>query len=168
MRRELYKYEQYCWGQSVEELKQTVNFVKTAIEGYWKMLPKSESDIQSLEFDRYIEIHGREADFLIQYGFWRLQGIFEVLLKQIIDITGKTHGLDNIIKTIKNKGLTILKEDELKQWKDFRNNLTHQASERLNLAPCDINISDLEEYLHLLITIYEDLENQIKKGNGLK
>lgn len=167
MRELLKEFEVPFWDQSIEELKQTVNFVKIAIGGYWKMLPFLDKEIKSHEVELIIEMHGREANFLIQFGFWRLQGIFETLLKQLFNIDQKTQGLYDIITIIKKKKWFILKESDLMQWKNFRNDLTHKPTERLNIAAVEIKLSDLDEYLELLIEIYKDFEKQVANKNGL-
>ena len=164
MRKELITFEEYFWGLTKDDFKATSDLVKVFMKSYWNEinLPK-ESKILTPEIDLFIAQHYRETQLLIQFGIWRLQSIFESLLK--VNFTIKTrNGIRTIIAELKKNGFTLIKENELLEWTRLRNNLSHSAPEMLQPCPTNLIESDIDEFSQLLLEIYEDLEMQ--KDNG--
>ena len=164
MRKELRKFEEYFWGLTKDDFKATSELVKVFMKAYWMeiKLPK-ESKTLTPEIDLFIAQHYRETQMLLQFGIWRLQSIFESLLKTNFDI--QSLGISEKLKDLKFKGFTVVKKKELLQWTALRNKLSHSAPEMLNPFPTNLIESDIDEFAQLLSDIYEDLERQkLTKG----
>lgn len=129
MRTELKKFEEYYWGLEKEDFKITCNLVKSFMKAYWNglSLPK-ENQIKTSEVDLFIAQHYRETQLLLQFGIWRLQSIFESLIKTTFNIK-RSGGINSLIKELKRKGFVLIKESELLQWTKLRNELSHNAPE---------------------------------------
>lgn len=163
MRKELITFEEYFWGLTKDDFKATSDLVKVFMKAYWKeiKLPK-ESKSVTPEIDLFIAQHYRETQMLLQFGIWRLQSIFESLLKTNFDIQVK--GISEKLKDLKVKGYTVVKKKELSKWTALRNKLSHSAPEMLHPCPTNLIESDIDDFSQLLLEIYEDLEMQ--KANG--
>jgi hypothetical protein len=82
------------------------------MKAYWKDLELHNDSKIVPEKDLYIAQHYRETQLLIQFGIWRLQSIFERLLKDEFDI--KTFGgIRKIVNDLKSKGYTLIKQTDL-------------------------------------------------------
>jgi len=164
LKKELITFEEYFWGLTKDDFKATSDLVKVFMKAYWSemKLPK-ESKIVTPEIDLFIAQHYRETQFLIQFGIWRLQSIFESLLKTNFAIQTR-NGIRTIIAELKKKGFALIKENELLEWTRLRNTLSHSAPEMLQPCPTNLIESDIDEFSQLLLEIYEDLEMQ--KTNG--
>ena len=166
MRKELLTFEEYFWGLTKEDFKATSDLVKVFMKAYWHEieLPK-QSKFLNHEIDLFIAQHYRETQFLIQFGIWRLQSVFESLLKTNFSIQTK-NGLSSILKILKSKGYKIIKEKELWQWVNLRNRLSHTAPEVIHPCPTNLIEQDVEDFSTLLLEIYDNLEIQkAKSGN---
>lgn len=159
MRNELKESEEYFWNLTKHDFKATSDLVKVFMKAYWKEIkPPVEKKIISHELDLFIAYHYREIQMLIQFGIWRLQSIFESLLTTNFEIN--VRGIGKKIKHLKEKGYAVIRENELLEWAELRNKLSHSAPEMLH--PCPINLieDDIDEFSQLLLEIYEDLETQ--------
>lgn len=160
MRPELVKFDDYFWGLTKNDFKSTSDLVKSFMKAYWKDLKLPiENNTVTPELDLFIDQHYYETQFLIQFGIWRLQSIFESLLKINFDIR-KTNGIWNMIKDLKKKGYTVIKESELLEWTQLRNKLSHSAPEMFHPLPTNLIEKDIDDFSQLLLEIYEDLEMQ--------
>jgi hypothetical protein len=164
MRKEILTFEDYFWGLTKDDFKATSDLIKVFMKAYWNeiKLPK-ESKIVTPEIDLFIALHYRETQMLLQFGIWRLQSIFESLLKTNFDIQVK--GIREKIKDLKVKGFNIIKKSELFKWAELRNKLSHSAPEMLHPCPTNLIESDIDDFSQLLLEIYEDLEMQ-KANDG--
>lgn len=162
MRQELISYEEYFWGLTKEDFKITTSLVKEFMRAYWRglTLPKNEKTVEP-EIELFIAQHYRETQFLIQFGIWRLQSIFESLITANFNI--QIRGFRKKIEELKRNGYTILKEDELFKWTLLRNILSHSPPEITQPCPKNLIESDIDEFSQLLYEIYEDLE--VQKSN---
>jgi len=106
MRNELQDFEEYFWDLTKDDFKITADLVKEFMKGYWKeiKLPKENKTVTP-EIDLFIAQHYRETQFLIQFGVWRLQSIFESLLKTNFAVQTR-NGIRTIISLLKKKGYT--------------------------------------------------------------
>jgi len=160
MRQQLKDFETYFWGLSKDDFNYTCDLVKTFMNSYAKELDVLKGkDIRPEEFDLYVAQHYREAQLLLQFGIWRLQGIFEGLLISYFPLNGTTQ-LWQILKVLQKQGYRLLKEDELEEWRKFRNKLTHNATERLHPCPTNLIEQDIVEFAQLLSEVYSDLDRQ--------
>lgn len=162
MREHLKKRDTPFWGVSKNDFITIFNFTKKAFELYYKESFPRIADKFNDEIGVILDIHYRESQYLLQFGIWRLQSTFETLLKQDFDLTDK-RGFQRLTDEVKKCGFTFIKENELKDWIDLRNNLSHTASEMCNPEPINLIIEDIEEYSKLLFEVYEDLEKQKEK-----
>lgn len=164
MRPELVKFDDYFWGLTKNDFKLTSDLVKSFMKAYWNDLKlQNEPNIVTEEFDLFIDQHYYETQFLIQFGIWRLQSIFESLLKSNFDIQ-KTNGIWSMINDLKRKGYSVIKENELLEWTQLRNKLSHSAPEMFHPSPTYLIESDIDDLSQLLLAIYEDLEIQKVKA----
>lgn len=160
MRKELKDFETYFWGLSNDDFAYTCDLVKMFMKSYGKELEVLKGkDTKPEEFDLYIAQHYREAQFLLQFGIWRLQGIFEGLLISSFTVDGTT-SLWKILEALKKQGYKLRKEKELREWTQLRNKLTHSATERFNPCPTNLIEQDIDEFSQLLSEIYSDLNRQ--------
>ena len=129
MRPELAKFDDYFWGLTKNDFKLTSDLVKSFISAYWDdlKLPK-DNNVEIHEFDLFIDQHGFEAQFLFQFGIWRLQSIFESLVKINFNFTKNCRGIMEIIHNLKSKQYEITKENELVYWGVRQNSLKHKIS----------------------------------------
>lgn len=160
MRTGLINFETYFWGLTKDDIVNTAELTKSFFKAYMDTVKLPTKQL-SPEIDLYLSLHIREAQFTLQFGIWRLQSIFETLLKSTFEIETQK-GLWKILYLLKAKGFYILEEKELLQWADLRNILSHSAPERLNPAPSNLFESDIDEYSSLLLRIYDNLELQNK------
>lgn len=160
MRQQLQNFEEYFWGLSTDDFAATRDLVKTFMNSYGKELDVlKDKEMPAHEYDLYVAQHYREAQFLLQFGIWRLQGIFEGLLISDFQVNGITN-LWKILEALKKQGYIILKEGELREWTRLRNKLTHEATERLHPCPTNLIEQDIDEFAQLLLDIYSDLDKQ--------
>lgn len=163
MRKELLMFENYFWGLTKDDFKATSDLVKNFMKAYWKNINLPvDTKIISPDLDLFIAQHYRETQFLLQFGIWRLQSIFESLLTTNFDI--QVRGIGEKIKYLKKKGFTLTKESELYEWTKLRNILSHSAPEMLQPCPTNLIESDIDEFAQLILEIYTDLEMQQPKS----
>ena len=164
MRADLINFETYFWGLSKDDITYTAELTKAYFKTYLTSIQLPSREFTP-EIDLYLSSHIRETQFLLQFGIWRLQSIFETLLKSNFAIETR-QGLRKIIKLLKEQGYYINEETELLRWTDLRNNLSHSAPERFHPAPSNLIESDLDEYASLLLNIYSNLEVQLNTKNS--
>lgn len=160
MRTELQNFENYFWGLTKDDILHTSELTKSFFKSYMDKLTLPDKEL-SPEIDLYLSTHYREAQFALQFGIWRLQSIFEELLKSTFKIETR-QGLRKILQLLKKGGFIIPEETELLKWADLRNLISHSAPEWLHPSPTNFVESDIDEYSSLLIRIYDNLNEQVK------
>ena len=94
-----------------------------------------------------------DSVFLWEYALWRLQGIFEGLIMTLFlpHLREKRlMGLLAKLKAMQNAGYTLTAEDEqeLTEWAELRNALSHRPPEQYR--PSELRETDVQEYLAIV------------------
>lgn len=104
--------------------------------------------------------HYIDSITVLQFGLWRLQGIFEGILRQEFFSNQEISGLKKKLDTVRSQGYDISDEDytELISWARLRNALSHFPPEKYR--PIGLDDADLLEYKNLVERVTVDLINQ--------
>lgn len=98
-----------------------------------------------------------DNQFIWHFGIWRLQGIFEGLMKQAFCADKKLTGLKSkldLTRKITNK-ISHSDYEELLEWGKLRNALSHFPPEQYR--PSLVNEDDFKEYLALVKRVTSEL-----------
>lgn len=169
MRAELKNYDWHTYGLDHENLDYIYNLIIDIIDRRNKQLKL----IKIITKIRYIfnpiayeetssdlaHYNYVENQFLLEFGFLRIQGIFEGILKKQFFPEDTLFGLtQKIERAIKEGGNISVEEKELLlEWSNFRNKLTHNPPEKYR--PSNIIKDDLEEFKNLCRNIILRLTN---------
>ncbi|RYX83995.1 hypothetical protein EON73_03590 [bacterium] len=160
MRDQLKSFHSYFWGLTKADFESTSELIKTMMKAFYELSNKVElSNLEPHEINLYMFQHYQETQFIIQFGIWRLQSIFESLVKTEFDINTRM-GLREIIKKVESQNYKIINKNELFEWSDLRNSLSHSAPETLHPDPIFFVEKDIDDFSKLLLNTFEDLLSQ--------
>ena len=145
------------------ELKQELSGVIVTDEK-GNEVPKDHAGFQEVIADLNY-YHWIENLFIYQFGFWRLHGILEGILRQKFFPEEELPGLKRKIDRIIQLGFKVDKKEheELLRWSRLRNALSHFPPEEYR--PTVIMRDDLEEYIDLACRVLHQLTSQ-KESNS--
>lgn len=177
MRSELKNFDWFVYGLSETDFDYTLDLIREIMEDRKVHLLKQLDEVvvygpddkpvdkQSPDaaeaYDDLIYYHHIGNEYLWHFGLWRLQGIFEGILKEKFFPSKRLAGLLKKLQVVEGQGFEINKADkeELLDWASLRNALSHAPPEAYR--PLALNEEDLAEYIHLVKRILRSLENQL-------
>ncbi|AKQ46054.1 hypothetical protein TH63_11035 [Rufibacter radiotolerans] len=181
MRKELKDFNWHVYGLSLSDYEYTFQIVTEVIRDRKKQLQQKIDTLEVFDGDgNLIDLSTGEGDeaiddisyynyienlYLWHFGLWRLQGVFEGILKQEFFHQEKLPGLKSKLDFIKKLNYRISQSDydEILEWGKLRNALSHHPPEQYR--PCELEEKDLKEYYELVKRITEDLLEQKEKNN---
>ena len=183
MRQELKDINWHIYGLSPQEFEYTLTLVKEFQEARVLQIKEkiknthitdqdgntipidSEDAFEALDDIHYY--HYIDSITVFQFGLWRLQGIFEGILRQEFFPNQEISGLKKKLDTVRSQGLNISNEDydELISWARLRNALSHFPPEKFR--PIGLDDTDILEYKNLVDRVTEDLIKQKGKQNSM-
>lgn len=112
-------------------------------------------------YDDLIYYHHIGNEYLWHFGLWRIQGIFEGILKEKFFPGKRLSGLLKKLQVVEDQGFEINRTDkeELLDWASLRNALSHAPPEAYR--PLALTEEDLTEYIDLVKRILRSLEDQM-------
>ena len=166
MRKELKNFNWHTYGLESSDIDYTFQLVNNIISDRNEVLnlkikeynSHSEKDEIISDISHYNFI---ENQYLWSFAIWRIQAIFEGILKQNYFPDKKIlGGFSKKIDHAKDCGFHISNTqiNRLKDWKDLRNALSHLPPEQYR--PVNLNKDDLLEFV--------DLTTSILKKNSIK
>lgn len=175
MRAELLDFDWHGYGLSVRDYEYTLRLVKNIIQDRIDHLPKrvegavgydengnilSGTEIENEVLDDLAYYTWIDNFYVCHFGLWRLQGIFEGILKQEFGVPENLPGLKKKFDTVLKQGYKIDKSqyDEILLWSKIRNALTHNPPEAYK--PHGLTIDDLSEYCDLVSGVTQQLLDQ--------
>jgi len=184
MRKELKDFDWHTYGVSEDDFDYTVRLVEEIIEDRQNHLQTKIDKIKVYDFDgNLIDNSTGVADeaiddlqyytyvdhlFLWQFALWRLQGVFEGILKREFFPDKKMQGLKAKLNFVKDLGFTISDKDfqELIDWGQLRNALSHNPPEQYR--PAGLGADDIRDYVQLVKRLTADLKKQKSKTHPNK
>jgi hypothetical protein len=178
MRKELLDFNWHGYGLDIHDFDYTLRLVQNIIQDRIDHLPKKVEGAIGYDADGNIidsaEMENEVLDdiayytwidnfYVCHFGLWRLQGIFEGILKQEFPISDAMFGLKKKLTSIIETGYTISSEDvlEIMEWAKLRNALTHYPPERYR--PHGLTFDDVKEYCTLITRVSVSLLKQKKE-----
>ncbi len=178
MRKELNNLEWHIYGVSEKDYDYTFRLVKEIINHRQNQINEkidsikvcdnkenllndskgiTDEVISDLSYYNYVE-----NLFLWHFGLWRLQGIFEGILKNEFFPNKNLQGLKAKLNFVKKLEYVVFEEDfnELIEWGKLRNALSHNPPERYR--PSGLREDDVKEYLGLIKRVTKNLKDQKK------
>lgn len=177
MRSELKNFEWFVYGVKEDDFDYTIELIKEIIQDRKVKLQKDLEDVvvfgeegNPIEkespdcadaYDDLIYYHHIGNEYLWHFGLWRLQGVFEGILKKKFFPDKRFSGLHKKLQVVKEMGFKINESDkeELLEWSKLRNALSHAPPEAYR--PVALNEDDLKEYIGLVKRILRSLEDQM-------
>lgn len=178
MRPELKNFEWFVYGLKEDDFDYTIELIKEIIQDRKVKLQKDLEDVvvfgedgNPIEkespdgadaYDDLIYYHHIGNEYLWHFGLWRLQGIFEGILKEKFFPNKRLVGLNKKLQVVEDQGFKIDKADkeELLDWAGLRNALSHAPPEAYR--PLALNEEDLKGYIDLVKRILRSLQDQIE------
>ncbi|OBX22022.1 MULTISPECIES: hypothetical protein [Bizionia] len=155
MREELKNTNWHIYGLSITDYDYTKRLINEIIKDRNKQIEikAKELEIQKIDSEAIADLNYYayvDNLFIWHFGIWRLQGIFEGILKQEFFPNKNMHGLKSKLDYTRKVSRKIKPEDynELLEWGKIRNALSHFPPEQYR--PSLIQESDFNEYLELL------------------
>lgn len=176
MRKELKDFDWHVYGLDISDFDNTLNLIKEIIQDRDLQLKQKIENLELYnENGKLIDIKSEDAFeaiddisyyyetdnlFLWHFGLWRLQGIFEGILKQNYFPNKRLIGLKSKLEFVRKKGIVIEESDfqELIDWGNLRNALSHFPPEQYR--PSGLNEDDLVEYCDLVRRVIVAFNNQ--------
>lgn len=170
MREELKNFNWHTYGLDLSDFDLTLTFMEELFEARELQLKMSidemrsnneysEDDLGEIISDR--SYYSYVDDLLIyQYTLWRIQAVFEGIIKMKFFPDKKLIGLKKKLDYIINKGYDIDSYDDILEWGKLRNALSHYPTERYRHL--DIKNDDVIEFCDLLKQTILNLLNQKK------
>ncbi len=155
MREELKNTDWHTYGLSISDYDYTKRLIKEIIEDRNKQIETKTKKLEAKKID-YEAISDLnyyayiDNLFIWHFGIWRLQGIFEGIIKQEFFPSKKLLGLKSKLDYTRKVSKKINQEDynELLEWGKLRNALSHFPPEQYR--PSLIQESDFNEYFILV------------------
>lgn len=183
MRPELKNFNWFVYGLDQGDFDYTLELIKEIIQDRkvhlqkqldevvvygpdGKAIDKNSPDAADA-YDDVIYYHYIGNEYLWHFGLWRLQGIFEGILKEKFFPDKNLSGLHRKIQEVEKQGFKIIGTDksELFEWSKLRNALSHAPPEAYR--PLALNEEDLKEYIELLKRVLRSLQDQLDARNHL-
>jgi hypothetical protein len=182
MRKELKEFNWHVYGLNCSDLDYTIGLIDEIISDRQGQLKVKTDSIECYdESGKLVDIStgiGDEAIddihyynyienlFLWHFALWRLQGIFEGILKQEFFPDKNLMGLLAKMQFVRELGFTIDEGDfqELVNWGKLRNALSHFPPEQYR--PIEINQNDLVEYSDLVKKVIRGLLREKALADG--
>lgn len=156
MREELKDFTYHVYGLSLDDYDYTVELTKSIIESRYvqlremaKEMDANGDDTEAIDdcvYYPYIELQ-----YLYHFVLWRLQGIFEgIVKKEFFNGEEVFGGIKKKLNKLRGMGIKIADEDynEILIWASLRNSLSHNPPEQYR--PSGLNLEDVQEYKELL------------------
>jgi hypothetical protein len=177
MRPELKNFDWFVYGLDESDFDYTIELIREIMQDRKAHLQKKLDkvvvygpdgkpvDKQSPDatdaYDDLIYYHHIGNEYLWHFGLWRLQGIFEGILKEKFFPDKKLSGLHRKVQEVVNQGFKIIDTDKenLFEWSKLRNALSHAPPEAYR--PLALTEGDLTEYIDLVKRILRSLEDQM-------
>ena len=178
MRNELKDFDWHIYGLSKDDFEYTLRLIKEIIADRQSQLQIQIDNIEVYdEKGNLLDNSTGIADeaisdiayynyidnlYLWSFGLWRLQGIFEGILKQEFFPDKRLVGLKSKLDFIQKEEYEISSLDykELIAWGELRNALSHFPPEQYR--PIGLDDKDLEEYIELISRVVDNLIEQKK------
>lgn len=178
----LLNFAWHCYGLGVHDYDYTLKLISNIINGRKTQLSKTAVGIAGVDKDGYIlDRHDIEKEILADlayytwidnfyvchFGLWRLQGIFEGILKREFCLPEKLTGLKRKMDAVRKQGYRIDKTEyeEILLWGKLRNALTRNPPEAYR--PHGLSIEDVSEYSDLVTRVTMYLLDQKKLRNKM-
>lgn len=177
MRKELQNFDWHTYGLSLSDFDNTFKVVQDIVGDRKQQLEQKIQQLEVYDGDgKLIDKSTGEADeaiddvayynhienlYLWHFGLWRLQGVFEGILKQEFFPHERLQGgLKAKLGFIRKRGLKIEDSDykEVLDWAKLRNALSHHPPEQY--SPCWLEEDDLKAYKELTKRVTADLLRQ--------
>lgn len=162
MREELKNVNWHVYNLSLDDYEYTYELINSIIADRNKQIHLKENILedQNIDFEAmadlnyYAEI---ENLFLWHFGIWRLQGIFEGILKINFFPKKKLSGLKTKLDYTRKATGKITNQDylELLEWAKLRNALSHHPPEQYR--PSSLKESDFLDYLKLVKRVTKEI-----------
>ncbi len=164
MREELKNTDWHTYGLSISDYDYTKRLIIELIDDRNEQIKFKGKELEAKNIDSeaisdlnyYAYVDNL---FIWHFGIWRLQGIFEGILKQTFfpnkNLLGLKSKLDFTRKI--SKKINLSDYEELIEWGKLRNALSHFPPEQYR--PSLIKESDFNEYLKLLKRVTAELLN---------
>ena len=162
VRKELKNTDWHTYGLSISDYYYTKRLILELIEDRNKQIEIKGKELESQKIDSeaisdlnyYAYIDNL---FIWHFGIWRLQGIFEGIIKQEFFPNKNMLGLKSKLDYTRKVSKKIKQDDynELLEWGKLRNALSHFPPEQYR--PSLINESDFNDYFELLIRVTTEL-----------
>lgn len=180
MREELKNFDWHINGLSKSDFDYTIRLIREIIEDRQNQLKLQTENVKGYDIGNILDNSTGIADEALadlgyynyidnlnlwNFGLWRLQGIFEGILKQEFFPDKKLNGLKSKLKFIIDLGFKIEKEkyDDILEWGNLRNALSHFPPEEFR--PIGLDETDLQEYIDLVSCVIDELNEQKKIKN---
>ena len=178
LRKELKDFDWHIYGLSKDDFEYTLRLIKEIIADRQSQLQIQIDNIEVYdEKGNLLDNSTGIADeaisdiayynyidnlYLWSFGLWRLQGIFEGILKQEFFPDKRLVGLKSKLDFIQKEEYEISSLDykELIAWGELRNALSHFPPEQYR--PIGLDDKDLEEYIELISRVVDNLIEQKK------
>lgn len=179
MRQELKNFNWHIYGLDIFEFAFTIETIDKIIDDRQKRLEHKFENMKILDEDgnevvddsnSYIEATSDlgyytwlDNFYIYQFGLWRLQGVFEGILRQEFFPSTELGGLRKKLDKVKALGYIIVDTDynELIEWSKLRNALSHFPTEKYR--PVSLDREDIIEYKELVERITNNLLKQKAK-----
>lgn len=181
MRKQLKDFNWHVYGVAISDYNHTFQLVKEIIRDREKQLKYEIDNIEvydglgnlidpetGVANEAIADIayyNWQDNHFLWHFCLWRLQGIFEGILKQEFLQNINLPGLKSKLDQVRKQNYVIKDSDyeELLEWGKLRNALSHHPPEQ-NKLPA-LQEKDIMEYHEFVKNVTNDLLNQKKNKN---
>jgi len=181
MRPELKNFKWFVYGLKERDFDYTLELIREIMEDRKVHLQKQLDEVvvygpegkpidkkspdAADAYDDLIYYHHIGNEYLWHFGLWRLQGIFEGILKEMFFRDKTLAGIFKKLQTVEDQGFKINGADkqELLDWASLRNALSHAPPEAYR--PLALNEKDIKDYIRLVKRILGSLQNQIDAKN---
>lgn len=181
MRDELKHFDWHVYGLQIGDFSATLGLVEEIISSRDDQLQRQISE--TVVYDEKGEKLNNDHDgvnevlddlryykwiddfFIYHFGLWRLQGIFEGMLRQEFFPDKELNGLKKKLDTVIGMGYSIDNKDylEILEWGRLRNALSHFPPEKYRAV--GLTRDDLCDYRSLVERTIKDLVGQREKKN---
>jgi hypothetical protein len=183
MKKELLDFDWHGYGLSMRDFGYTLRLVNNIIQDRIDHLPKkiegatgydgdgnvlSGSEIEDEVLDDLAYYTWIDNFYVCHFGLWRLQGIFEGILKHEFGLPENLPGLKKKLDLIQKDGFKIdtADYDEILLWAKLRNALTHNPPEAYR--PHGLTFEDVSEYSNLVARVTQHLLDQKQQKKPAK
>jgi hypothetical protein len=180
MRAELLDFDWHGFGLSFRDFEYTLRLIKNIMQDRIDHLPKkveggvgydengnvvSGTEIEDEVIDDLAYYSWVDNFYVCHFGLWRLQGIFEGILKHEFGMPEYLPGLKKKLDAVLKQGYKIDEShyDEILLWAKIRNALTHNPPEAYK--PHGLTIDDISEYCDLVSEVTQQLLDQKDQKN---